>query len=234
MRSHRIQKTAFRDPATTSYSISEDFVFSKFEKYEISFQGDEGNKTFTKLPVYTKPADSATNTTTDEYLIYGKKAVEDFSEELKYQRRAHLKKTENNKPKASKFQVDLGYSSKEANDTTTYQCVSIIFSYNVIGSTGNETLEEKITIQFVEIGGKKLQIDELDLDSDVTEYLFRFTRGLEWGSETHGILDCNPNESINKGVYFTLNAPFNENIDWSSTSDKRNPIYAYRIFDIQE
>ena len=75
-----------------------------------------------------------------------------------------------------------------------------------------------------------LQIKDLDLDSDVTEYLFRFTRGLEWGSETHGILDCNPNDSVNKGVYFTLNAPFNENINWGNRIDKRLPIFAYRIY----
>lgn len=234
MRSHRIQKTAFKDPVTTSYSVSKDFVFSKFEKYGIKYQGNETNKNFVKLPNYTKPANDATNTTEDEYLIYGKKAVEDFSEELKYQRRAHLKLVENNKPKASKFQVDLGYNSKTEGNATTYQCVSVIFNYIVTGTAPNETLEEKIIIQFETTENEKLQIDDLDLDSDVTEYLFRFTRGLEWGSETHGILDCNPNESINKGVYFTLNAPFNENIDWSLNSDKRNPIIAYRIFDIQE
>ena len=225
MRSHRIQKTAFRDPVAPSYSISEDFIFSKFENYQIKYQS--GN--FIVLPDYTEPAGNDTS------LIYGKKAVEDFSEELKYQRRAHLKLVDSssNKPKASKFQVDLGYASKTEDNTTKYQCVSVIFNYIVTGSGQEQTLEEKITIQFETANDEKLQIDDLDLDSDVTEYLFRFTRGLEWGSETHGILDCNPNESVNKGVYFTLNAPFNENIVWSTTSDKRIPIIAYRIFDIQ-
>ena len=225
MRSHRIQKTAFRDPVASNYTISDDFVFSKFEYYEIKYQS--GN--FIELPDYTKPA---SDVSTD--IIYGKKAVEDFSEELKYQRRAHFKLVDqNNKPKASKFQVDLGYIAHTEDSTTKYQCVSVIFDYIVTGSGQNQTLEEKIIIQFETKDNQKLQIKDLDLDSDVTEYLFRFTRGLEWGSETHGILDCNPNESINKGVYFTLNAPFNENIDWSTTSDKRVPIVAYRIFDIQ-
>lgn len=227
MRSHRIQKTAFRDPIPANYTVSDDFVFSKFRKYGIKYQSGD----FIELPKYTNPSDDV-NTN----LIYGRKAVEDFSEELKYQRRAHLKLVDSsNKPKASKFQVDLGYISKTEDNTTTYQCVSVIFNYIVTGSTGNETLEEKIIIQFeTTTNDEKLQIKDLDLDSDVTEYLFRFTRGLEWGSETHGILDCNPNESVNKGVYFTLNAPFNENIDWSATSDKRVPIIAYRIFDIQD
>ena len=222
MRSHRIQKTALKNVTATSYTFSEDFIFSKFEKYEVVYKGNEDDKEFIELPVYTKP------TGTDTSLIYGKKAVEDFSEEIKYQRRAHLKKTE-----ASKFQVDLGYFAHTEGNTTTYQCVSVIFNYIVTGSGQNQTLEEKVTIQFETVDNQKLQINDLDLDSDVTEYLFRFTRGLEWGSETHGILDCNPNESINKGVYFTLNAPFNENIDWNHNSDKRIPIVAYRIFDIQ-
>lgn len=213
MRSHRIQKTAFKDEATT-YSTSEDFIFSKFEKYEIMYQEDDTDNKFIELQVYKTPTDN----------IYGRKAVEDFSEELKFQRRSHLKtKT------ASTFQVDLGYSSKLNGENKTYQCVSIIFNYILTGAAPNQTIEEKVTIQFETTKNQKLQIDGLDLDSDVTEYLFRFTRGLEWGSETHGILDCNPNESVNKGVYFTLNAPFNENIDWSTTSDKRVPIMAYRI-----
>lgn len=220
MRSHRIQKKAFTEGNETNYSISENFVFSKFEKYEIAYKGDTTNNKFTKLPNYSKPSGS------DD--IDGSKEVEDFSEELKYQRRTHLKtKT------ASKFQVDLGYASKTEGNVTEYQCVSIIFNYTVKGQGSEQTLEEKVTIQF-EAGDQKLQIDGLDLDSDITEYLFRFTRGLDWGSETHGILDCNPNESVNKGVYFTLNAPFNENINWSSTSDKRVLIIAYRIFELTE
>ena len=223
MRSHGIQKKAFTEGNETNYSTSDNFVFSKFEKYEIIYKGNETNKEFTDLPNYSKPTD----TDTDD--IDGSKKVEDFSEELKFQRRSHLKtKT------ASKFQVDLGYSSKIESNATQYQCVSIIFSYVLKGQGTEQTIEEKVTIQFETTGNQKLQIDGLDLDSDITEYLFRFTRGLDWGSETHGILDCNPNESVNKGVYFTLNAPFNENINWSSTSDKRVPIIAYRIFELTE
>ena len=88
MRSHRIQKAVFKD--TPNYTFTGDF--SLFREFTVKYQEEETNKKFTELPVYTQPATDATNTTTDEYLIYGKKAVEDFSEEIKYQRRAHLKK----------------------------------------------------------------------------------------------------------------------------------------------
>ena len=71
----------------------------------------------------------------------------------------------------------------------------------------------------------ELVCDNLTLDSDVTDYLYRFTRGSDWGCETVGILDFNPNQSVNKGVYFTLNAPFNTNMGW--IGDVRKPIYGY-------
>lgn len=228
MRSHRIQKTVFKD--TPSYTFSGDF--SLFRNFTVKYQGNETNKQFIELPVYTQLDASKSNEDNpdnDKYYIYGKKAVEDFSEEIKYQRRAHLKKTE-----ASKFQVDLGYEADPENtaEVKNYKCVTITFDYKLIGTALEEKIIISVKVEDPEDTSKTidLQIKDLDLDSDVTEYLFRFTRGLEWGSETHGILDCNPNDSVNKGVYFTLNAPFNENINWGNRIDKRLPIFAYRIY----
>lgn len=229
MRSHRIQKTVLKD---TAYTF--DGEFSLFRNFTVVYQDRSSKGKFIELPDYTKPDDNDTS------LIYGKKAVEDFSEEIKYQRRAHLKgKDSDNKPAPSTFYVDLGYEADPTNtdDTKKYKCVTVMFDYKLINN--DSELEEKIAIivQVKDLEDPEdvtkvinLQIKDLDLDSDVTEYLFRFTRGLEWGSETHGILDCNPNDSVNKGVYFTLNAPFNENINWGNRIDKRLPILAYRIY----
>ena len=215
MRSHRIQKSAFK-AGETSYTFADDFIFSKFEFYEIKGKENDTANPFTALPTYTELDD---DTDTE---IYGKKEIEEFSEELKYQRRNHLKSLSSSNATSS-FQVDLAYATTE---DSKYKCVTLIFNYELKES---EKIE-KATIQFeTTTNDEKLQIKDLDLDSDITEYLFRFTRGLSWGSETHGILDCNPNESVNKGVYFTLNAPFNEIIGWNPVNDKRVPILAYRI-----
>ena len=213
MRSHRIQKSAFK--AGETYTFSDDFIFSKFEFYDIKAKENDTTNPFIPLPTYTKPDDDATE-------IYGKKEIEEFSEELKYQRRNHLKKLSSSN-ETSSFKVDLAYFKPEDNK---YKCVTLVFNYKY----GTRENSEKVTIEFETVNDETLQIKDLDLDSDITEYLFRFTRGLSWGSETHGILDCNPNESVNKGVYFTLNAPFNEVIDWDTQENKkRMPILAYRI-----
>lgn len=191
MRSHRIQKSAFK--AGETYTFSDDFIFSKFKFYTVKLKENDTANPFIPLPIYTETTDDTTE-------IYGKKEIEEFSEELKYQRRNHLKKLSSSN-ETSSFKVDLAYLKNEDNK---YACVTLIFNYKY----GTRENSEKVTIEF-ETDKETLQIKDLDLDSDITEYLFRFTRGLSWGSETHGILDCNPNESINKGVYFTLNAPFN-------------------------
>ena len=105
MRSHRIQKSAFKDEP--SYTFADDLMFSKFEFYDIKTKENDTANPFTPLPTYNKPNDDATE-------IYGKKEIEEFSEELKYQRRNHLKKLSSSN-ETSSFQVDLAFLKPEDN-----------------------------------------------------------------------------------------------------------------------
>lgn len=65
-----------------------------------------------------------------------------------------------------------------------------------------------------EIGDYYYGMNELIVDSDIDDRIWRFVGQNEWRSTTYLILDLNKNLSINKGAYLTLNLPFNNNISW--------------------
>lgn len=236
MRSHRLQKMPIKGKSLRSITISDNFRFSKFEFMDVTPQvnGDEGD--FTTIDVY----DESQIGSKDYINEYGLLAVQDFSDALKIKRRNALRgKTD------TQFSVDLAYEKiTDSSDTVTgYKCVRLVFSYVYDSSASastpvmNETVEIQVFAQDKQTAGmtgqdiKKYQlvVPALNLDSDVTEYLFRFTKGLTWGSETYAILDCNPNLAVNKGVYLTMNVPFESNIAWGI--EKRKLIVAYRFIE---
>lgn len=226
MRSYRLQKMPIKGKSLKSVAINDDIRFSKFEFMDVTPQanGDEGN--FTTIDVYDE-SDIGKETYINEY---GLLAVQDFSDALKIKRRTALRDT-----KDTHFSVDLAYEKiTEAGTVTGYKCVRLVFNYTYNSSTHvmKETVEIQVFAQDKQIAGQtpkkyQLVVPELNLDSDVTEYLFRFTKGLTWGSETYAILDCNPNLAVNKGVYLTMNVPFESNIAWGI--EKRKLIIAYRF-----
>lgn len=227
MRSHRLQKMPIKGKSLRSITISDNLRFSKFEFMDVTPQvnGDEGD--FTTIDVY----DESQIGSKDYINEYGLLAVQDFSDALKIKRRNALRgKT------STSFSVDLAYEkiTDSSSDTVTgYKCVRLVFSYVYDSSAStpvmNETVEIQVFAQDKQNADKKYQlvVPALNLDSDVTEYLFRFTKGLTWGSETYAILDCNPNLAVNKGVYLTMNVPFESNIAWGI--EKRKLIVAYRF-----
>lgn len=204
--------------ATATIDFADDFTFSKYQNYTVNGVATTGFKT---LKAYEKPASS---TTTPALAANADvKAVSDFSEELKWERRGFIK---NNK--TGTITVNLAYNI----ENSKYQCVNIIFRYKATTATDGEADEEaEINVEVVDPDDSTktltLKTPALTLDSDITEYLFRFTKGLSWGSVTYGILDCNPNESVNKGIYLTMNAPFNGSIGWGD--EVRKLILAYKL-----
>lgn len=212
MRSQRLQKGTFRNKSFKSIALATDFRFSRFEFMDVDLQQKDQ---FTRVDNYEEPENTSTTN------IDGVTAVQEFSETLKYMRRTGLKG-----PEGSTFVVDLAY----AEELEGYKCVRLVFNY--ISNTSNvieETAEIQVFTKSKTNPNQKYQltIKNLNLDSDVTEYLFRFTKGLEWNSETYAILDCNPNLSVNKGIYLTMNVPFESNIAWGV--DKRKLIIAYKF-----
>lgn len=217
MRSHRTQKKMLKE-ATTNIAFAADYTFSKYESYDVA---EDDTTNYTKLETYEKPTDMTAVATGASI-----KAVSNFSEDLKYYRRKCMKKNEN-----TNFTVSLVYENGE--EANRGKSVNISFEYTENTTSGATEPEEHIVI-FVEVKDPanpanrlRLETPKLDLDSDITEYLFRFTKGLSWGSVTYGILDCNPNESVNKGIYLTMNAPFNGCIGWGD--EVRKLILAYNI-----
>lgn len=220
MRSHRTQKKMLKD-ATATVSFADDFIFSKYQTYTVKEEDATGFKT---LGAYVKPADSAL--AGSSIADAGIKAISDFSEELKWQRRGCIKDNQN-----KTITVNLAYLKT---DSGKYKCVNLIFTYKQTnnGAADSEADEEaEINVEVIDPDDDTktltLKTPPLTLDSDITEYLFRFTKGLSWGSVTYGILDCNPNESVNKGIYLTLNAPFNGSIEWGD--EVRKLILAYKL-----
>lgn len=221
MRSHRTQKKMLKD-ATTSVTFAANCTFSKYESFDVVAESIEG---FTKLSAYTKPTDMSTEISGANSASI--KAVSNFSEDLKYWRRNYMRSNED-----ATFTVTLVYN--QTGDKGN--CVNIVFTYTKDTATGAtepiESVTMYVTVQDPDYPTDstktlKLETPKLDLDSDITEYLFRFTKGLSWGSVTYGILDCNPNESVNKGIYLTMNAPFNGSIGWGD--EVRKLILAYKL-----
>ena len=210
MRSQRLQKVSMKGKPMRGIDVATDLRFSRFEFMNVTLQTNGNEGTFTIVDPY-----KADNTS-----IYGVAKVQDFSEDLKYKRREGLKN-----PTGSTFSVDLAY----AGDATGYKCVRLVFTYAIKENVMQETAEIQVFAESKTDSTQKYQltVKDLNLDSDVTEYLFRFTKGLEWNSETYAILDCNPNLSVNKGIYLTMNVPFESNIAWGV--EKRKLIIAYRF-----
>lgn len=224
MRSHRLQKMPIKGKSLKAVSINDDIRFSKFEFMDVTPQADGDEGTFTTIDVYDEDEIGSNKAYINEY---GLLAVQDFSDALKIKRRNALRGEAN-----SHFSVDLAYEKiTEAGSVTGYKCVRLVFNYTYDSSTSvmSEAVEIQVFAQDKTNDTQKYQlvVPELNLDSDVTEYLFRFTKGLTWGSETYAILDCNPNLAVNKGVYLTMNVPFESNIAWGI--EKRKLIVAYRF-----
>lgn len=227
MRSHRLQKMPIKGKSLKSVTINSDIRFSKFEFMDVTPQADGDEGTFTAIDVYDEDEIGGNKAYINEY---GLLAVQDFSDALKIKRRTALRGEAD-----THFSVDLAYEKiTEASSVTGYKCVRLVFNYTYDSSTSvmSEAVEIQVFAQDKQIAGQtpkkyQLVVPELNLDSDVTEYLFRFTKGLTWGSETYAILDCNPNLAVNKGVYLTMNVPFESNIAWGI--EKRKLIVAYRF-----
>ena len=221
MRSQRLQKVPLKKEATKGITVDDNLRFSKFEFMNVTLQ-DTTDGDFQTITEYIQSTS-----------LTGLSEVQTFSEEIKYRRLQCFKEMKSEDTTNKKFEVDLAYEQVE----DKYKCVRLVFSYTRDESTIKETAEIQVFAEDKpepgmtgeDIKHYQLTVKDLDLDSDVTDYLFRFTKGLTWGSETYAILDCNPNLAINKGIYLTLNVPFESNIAWGS--NKRKLIIAYRFLE---
>lgn len=229
MRTHRFYKsaqTSGHGSAPTAITIDEgNFIFSKFENMTVKTSSTtekvSGTDTdfWTHLPDYTT-VDSNTQTDPTGQNDQGIMALKIFREDLKYKRLEQLKTTiDANKYKT--FTVTLGYDK----NGDKYKVMYLDFYYWNDGSNKRE----QVTIRFENSDSNQpaYVIRKLDIDSDITEYLFRLTDGLDWGKRTYMLLDFNPNQCVNKGVYVVLNAPFNNNIGW--IDNNRKLVQAYNI-----
>lgn len=220
MRSQRLQKVPLKKEATKGIVVDTDLRFSKFEFMNVTLQ-ENTNDSFQTITEYIQSTS-----------LTGLSEVQTFSEEIKYRRLQCFKEMKSSDTLNTKFEVDLAYEQVD----NKYKCVRLVFLYTRDESAVKETAEIQVFAEDkpTDVAGQAIQhyqltIKDLDLDSDVTDYLFRFTKGLTWGSETYAILDCNPNLAINKGIYLTLNVPFESNIAWGS--NKRKLIIAYRFLE---
>lgn len=165
--------------------------------------------------------------------VKGLVSVEEFAEEIRFKRKEAIQNLSaftippgNNGAKKT-LAYYLIYEKNIDDIERNSKTISIYFTFTKL--TGSTEVTEEVRINQVGNNNESLNCTNLTLDSDVTDYLYRFTRGSDWGCETVAILDFNPNQSVNKGVYFTLNAPFNTNIGW--IGDVRKPIYGYFIYE---
>ena len=162
--------------------------------------------------------------------VKGLVSVEEFAEEIRFKRKEKAQELSVYTIPDDKEQATIDlifyliYEKNIDNIERKSKTINVHFIFTKLKGSTEVTEHIRITqgTNFDDIS-----CDNLTLDSDVTDYLYRFTRGSDWGCETVGILDFNPNQSVNKGVYFTLNAPFNTNIGW--IGDVRKPIYGYSI-----
>ena len=242
MRTHRFYKSSQisgRGNTPTVITIDEgNFIFSKFENMtvktlaantQITVTDPTTSETtevdfWTQLPEYAV-VDSNTQTDPTGQNDQGIMALKIFREDLKYKRLEQLKSTIPS-GKYKTFTVALGYDKNE----TDYKVIYLDFYY---WNDGNNK-REQVTIRFEnsEANQPAYVIRRLDIDSDITEYLFRLTDGLDWGKRTYMLLDFNPNQCVNKGVYVVLNAPFNNNIGW--IDNNRKLVQAYNIGEVSE
>lgn len=236
MRSYRTPNRRFKKEVpvfreTTEVNI-DNFKSEKYEFYEPYVIEPDSGITIKYFPDYSESLDyestsSGFNTGSN---VKGLVSVEEFAEEIRFKRKEVIQKLLDHVISANKDKaiIQLIYHliyEKNIDDIERKgKEIRLFFTLTKLkGST--EVTEEVELIQDCDDGNLSLVCRKLTLDSDVTDYLYRFTRGSDWGCETVGILDFNPNQSVNKGVYLTLNAPFNTNIGW--IGDVRKPIYGY-------
>lgn len=223
MRSQRLLKGNSISKPMRGITVDTNLRFSLFEFMNVTSMRDSDTPDSTENPTKFTIMDEYKST-----LVSGLSSVQDFSEDIKYKRRECLKDEQ-----PASFAVDLAYDIKEVGTTTEkeYKCVRLVFKYETDSGIRKESVDIMVFSESKntsDVQKYQLTVKDLNLDSDVTEYLFRFTKGLDWGSETCAILDCNPNLAVNKGIYLTLNVPFESNIAWGV--EKRKLIKAYRFF----
>lgn len=237
MRSYRTPNRRFKKEVPVfkdSVEVNtENMKFERYEFFEPYVYQPSPSITIKYFPDYSESLDyestsSGFNTGSN---VKGLVSVEEFAEEIRFKRKeaaqelsAYTIPTNNNK--ATKILVVHLIYEKNINDIER-NSKTIVIRFIFTKLKGSTEVTENIQINQAIKSTQNLVCDNLTLDSDVTDYLYRFTRGSDWGCETVGILDFNPNQSVNKGVYFTLNAPFNTNIGW--IGDVRKPIYGYFI-----
>ena len=175
MRSQRLQKVPLKKEATKGIEVDTDLRFSKFEFMNVTLQ-ENTNDRFQTITEYIQSTS-----------LTGLSEVQTFSEEIKYRRLQCFKEMKNSDSLSTKFEVDLAYEQVD----DKYKCVRLVFLYTRDESAVKETAEIQVFAEDkpTDVAGQVIQhyqltIKDLDLDSDVTDYLFRFTKGLTWGSET--------------------------------------------------
>ena len=244
MRSYRTPSRRFKKEVPVfkdSVEVNIDNMkFEKYKFYEPLVYELNSTHTIKYFPNYSESLDyestsSGFNTGSN---VKGLVSVEEFAEEIRFKRKEMAQELSEYAIPTDKDQATIDliffliYEKNIDDIERKSKTINVHFIFTKL--KGSTEVTEHIRITQGTTGttgtsGPDLSCDNLTLDSDVTDYLYRFTRGSDWGCETVGILDFNPNQCVNKGVYFTLNAPFNTNIGW--IGDVRKPIYGYFIVD---
>lgn len=232
MRSYRTPSRRFKKEVPVfKDSVEVDTENMKFEKYGFYTPTTYVSQyTIKWFPDYSESLDyestsSGFNTGSN---VKGLVSVEEFAEEIRFKRKQVAQDLLKYEIPASKNQATnnllcyLIYEKNIDGNEEKIKTITIEFLFTKLKGSTEVTENVRMRQPCIE---ENIFCDNLTLDSDVTDYLYRFTRGSDWGCETVGILDFNPNQCVNKGVYFTLNAPFNTNIGW--IGDVRKPIYGY-------
>ena len=235
MRSYRTPNRRFKKEVPvfkdTVEVNTENMKFEKYKFFEPFAYEPASQYTIKYFPDYSESITYEENPSNfnEGSNVKGLVSVEEFAEEIRFKRKEaaqHLSDfaipSGNNGAKID-LVCYLIYEKNIDDIERKSKTIDICFSFKKF--TGSTEITEEVRITQRCNNNLLIVCTNLTLDSDVTDYLYRFTRGSDWGCETVGILDFNPNQSVNKGVYFTLNAPFNTNVGW--IGDVRKPIYGY-------
>ena len=231
MRTHRF----YKDSRSASRSAEQqgilaideaNFIFSRFENITVQTSDQLTGTSLTVINPYVE-VDATTETDPIGQNDQGVTALKLFREELKYRRLKLIKEVKSdteNTGKYKSFTLILGYD-KDENDK--YKLLYLDFYY----WKDSEEIKEKVRIRVEQstANAPAYTIKYLDIDSDITEYVFRLTDGLDWNKRTYMLLDFNSNQCVDKGVYIILNAPFNNNIGW--IDNNRKLLQSYFISD---
>lgn len=238
MRSYRTPNRRFKKEVPVfkdSVEVNtENMKFEKYKFYEPNVYIPDPTVTVKYFPDYSESITYEENPSNfnEGSNVKGLISVEEFAEEIRFKRKETAQKLLDHEIPDSKDKATINlkcyliYEKNVDNNEGYNKVIEVRFEFTKLKNSTEVNEEVMISLT---TGNKFLRCTNLTLDSDVTDYLYRFTRGSDWGCETVGILDFNPNQSVNKGVYFTLNAPFNTNVGW--IGDVRKPIYGYWIED---